>query len=69
MAYKRTGRPAGRPKTVIDWQKLEFGCQINATKEEISKWLDVSEKTLERQIKLKYGWGFDALYKKPPWTA
>jgi hypothetical protein len=64
MAYKRTGRPTGRPKKVIDWQKFEFGCQINATKEEISKWLNISEDTLERMIKVQYGETFAVVYKK-----
>jgi hypothetical protein len=68
MAYKRTGCPAGRPKTVIDWQKLEFGCQIQATKEEICKWLNVSEPTLEKEIKLKYGWFFLPSIKSCQWT-
>ena len=64
MARKPTGRPTGRPKRVIDWQKFEFGCQINATKEEISKWLNVSEDTLERMIKVQYGETFAVVYKK-----
>ena len=63
MARKPTGRPTGRPKRVIDWQKFEFGCQINATKEEISKWLNVSEDTLERMIKVQYGETFAVVYK------
>jgi hypothetical protein len=64
MARKPTGRPAGRPKRVIDWQKFEFGCQINATKEEICKWLNVSNTTLERLIKGQYGETFAVVYKK-----
>ncbi|MGD0354635.1 MAG: hypothetical protein ABSB31_04215 [Dehalococcoidia bacterium] len=36
MARKPIGCPTGRPKITVDWQKFEFGCQINATKEEIS---------------------------------
>ena len=47
----------------IDWQKFEFGCKINATKEEIIKWLNVSEDTLERMIKVQYGETFAMVYK------
>ena len=54
MARKPTGRPTGRPNGVIDWQKFEFGCQINATKEEICKWLNVSETTLDAGYNAHY---------------
>ena len=64
MARKPTGRPNGRPKKVIDWQKLEFGCQIQATKEEICRWLNVSEQTLEKCIRVQYGEGFLTIHKK-----
>ena len=64
MARKPTGRPTGRPKRVIDWQKFEFGCQINATKEEICKWLNISNTTLERLIKGQDGETLEWVYKK-----
>jgi hypothetical protein len=64
MARKPTGRPTGRPKRVIDWQKSEFGCQINATKKEICKWLNIHDDTLEKYVKVQYGEGFAVVYKK-----
>jgi hypothetical protein len=35
-------------------QKFEFGCQINATKKEIGKWLNVSETTLDVENSAHY---------------
>lgn len=64
MSRKPTGRPNGRPRTEIDWPKFEFGCQIMATKEEICHWLKVSESTLERHIKGKYGDTFEGVFKR-----
>jgi hypothetical protein len=54
MAYKRTGRPTGRPKRVIDWQKFEFGWQINGTKEEILPVVKSVEMTLDAEYSAHY---------------
>jgi hypothetical protein len=54
MARKPTGRPTGRPKKIIDWKKFEFDCQINATKEEIYRCLNISESTLDAECSAHY---------------
>lgn len=46
-----------KPK-VIDWEKFEFACRLIATLEETSGLLSVSEDTLEKRVKEKYGKGF-----------
>lgn len=50
-------KPGPKPK-VIDWDKFEFACRLIATLEEISGLLRVSEDTLEKRVKEKYGKGF-----------
>ena len=61
---KATGKPRGRPKLSIDWNVFEFGCAVFCTKEEIAQGSNVSEDTLEREIKRKYGTNFAVIYKK-----
>ncbi len=54
----------GRPKVEIDWQKFEFACKLLATKEEICGLLEVSDATLQRNIKEKYDDTFEGVLKK-----
>lgn len=43
--------PAGRPKIIIDWQKVDAMCRIQCTGEEIADVLGISYDTLERACK------------------
>jgi hypothetical protein len=54
----------GRPRAVIDWDKLEKLVHIQCTGEECAAILDVDYDTLDANIKRKYGFGFSEYFKK-----
>jgi predicted nucleic-acid-binding Zn-ribbon protein len=66
MATKKTetGKKRGRPKAEIPQKEFEKLCQIQATREEISDFFDVDEKTLNEWCKRTYGENFSLVYKK-----
>lgn len=55
--------PNGRPKKEIDKVQFEKLCNIQCTEEEIAAWFDMSEDTLDRECREKYGMGFSDAYK------
>lgn len=54
-------RGPGQPKKVIDWNKFEAVCALSATLKEICGVLGVSDTTLEKMVKEKYGKPFEQM--------
>ena len=57
-----------RPRKEIDWEELDKLCVIQATRAEIACWFDVSEDTIDRHMKEKYGMSFAAYYEQKKGT-
>lgn len=53
----------GRPTIEVNWDKFEFACELIATKEEICGLLRVSDATLQRRVKEKYGDTFEGVLR------
>ena len=58
------GKKDGRPKIEIDWKIFEVACNLLATKDELCGILNMSEDTLSRRVKEKYGVTFAEYIKK-----
>ena len=54
----------GRPKLEIDWNEFGKLCKIQSTLEEMAAWFNVSEDTVERRVKEKFGMNFADVYKQ-----
>ena len=54
----------GRPKIQIDWDQLDKLCHIQATKEEIVNFLEVSIDILDARIKEKHSVSFSTYYNQ-----
>lgn len=57
------GRGRGRPNKEIDQEQFEKFCECQCTKEEISEFLDVNERTLRRWCKRTYGMTFEDVFR------
>lgn len=60
---KQRAKSGPKPKN-IDWDSFEKLCSLHCTLVEISEWFDVSEDTIERYVKKKYGMRFAEIYKR-----
>lgn len=56
--------PMGRPKKEIDSTQFEKLCALQCTREEICGWFDVTDKTLDKWCKEKYGDTFSVVFSK-----
>lgn len=54
----------GRPKKEIDQEQFEKLCEIQCTQEEICNWFDVTDKTLTKWCREKYGAAFSEVFKQ-----
>lgn len=52
----------GRPKKEIDQGQFENLCGLQCTEEEICSWFDVTDKTLNRWCREKYGMTFSDIF-------
>ena len=56
----------GRPLIKFDekkWKEFEQLCGLQCTKIEITEWLEVDDKTLDRLIRAKYKMSFSEIYR------
>lgn len=54
----------GRSKIIIDWTRLDSYLELKATKKSCALLLEISEDTIERNIKSKYGLTFTEYAEK-----
>ncbi len=61
---KRSAKPTGRPRKIIDWTAVDKLCGMFATEHEIASWCGCSVDTLARACKSEKGLAFAEYYEQ-----
>lgn len=64
MAKKSSEKQMGRPKKVLDWEKIKNAAYVQCTIQEIACIFDVDSETLDAACRREFGETFSTFHKK-----